>query len=100
MTQRLLLDYIYIRPSKSLNKNKIKTGVLFYEISDHLPIFLLMSKMQKNAIERKCIRIYGEKQNNTNFKIAMQQVDWTEVVECDDVDASYAKIYPNFNSKF
>lgn len=94
-----LIDHIYIRSSKKLNDKTIRTGVLFSDISDHLPIFLLISNSHQTSTERKYVRLYGEK-NIANFKSDIQKTDWTSAIESDDVNDSYSKFINIFTTQF
>ena len=42
-----LIDHIYIRSSKKLNDKVIRSGVLYSDVTDHLPIFVIISNGKK-----------------------------------------------------
>merc|ERR1712121_94348 len=46
-----LIDHIYIRSSRKLNEKRIRTGVLYSDISDHIPIFLIIAKVKQSDQE-------------------------------------------------
>ena len=80
-TSSTLIDHIYFYSGQKKKKEwAVSTGNLFYEISDHLPNFILLSK-QSNKInykDRPFIRLQTAK-NKTKFSEYLNATDWNEV---------------------
>ena len=94
-----LIDHIYVRTSKKLNEKTIKTGVLFSDISDHLPTFFLISKINYVKEDRKVIRLYSEK-NISKFTSDFEMIDWNNVLSSQDVDESYSVFIRQYTELF
>ena len=82
------IDHFYIRQSKKLHKKTLKTGILFSDVSDHLPIFLNIGKIKPNTSERKYIRIHSER-NITKFITQLETHDWSNITTIEDTNRAY-----------
>ena len=90
-----LIDHIYIRTSKKMVSKFIKTGVLYSDITDHLPTFIILSKTNLCKNQRRLVRIYNERSIN-NFKSELAETDWSVVTESTDVNSAYSHFITHF----
>ena len=97
------IDHFYLRPSKKLHNKTLKTGVLFADTSDHLPIFLIIAKINFNSSERRSVRIHSET-NVNKFIERVNNFDWTSVTTIMDTNEAYGKFieqyYDIYNESF
>ena len=82
-----LIDNIFTNSSDKKNNS----GVFTYDITDHLPIFLISSHLKANNIEKKPKKTYRKEDLNTvsalNEDLANE--DWHEIMEENDVNKAY-----------
>lgn len=79
-TTSTLIDHIYFYSGRSNKKEWcVSTGNLFYEISDHLPNFILLSKQSTkiNYRDRPYIRLHTAK-NKMKFSQNLKEINWAE----------------------
>ena len=82
-----IIDHINIyRPLRHL-PNNITSGNLFFDISDHLPNFIIVEGFVKKY-DRPFVRIFTEK-NTANFKSRISSVSWHDVCACQDANSAY-----------
>lgn len=93
-----LIDHIYIRTTKKMAAKQIKTGVLYSDITDHLPLFLILSKTKIHNT-RRLLRIYNDT-NIANFKRELSTIDWTPVTNLTDITDAYSKYMSMFVDVF
>ena len=68
------IDHIFIKPAKEV---QITAGILFSDLSDHLPTFLCIRHSNPHNINRPLVRIFGER-NCSNFIHEFEKFDWTD----------------------
>ena len=64
-------------------------GIIYTDISDHLPIFLL-TKLNNNTKDDTIIktRLYND-QTIATFRCSVDKIVWDDVYECQDPEESY-----------
>ena len=73
------IDHIFIRKAKSDMAMKLSAGILYSDISDHLPCFVSVHTNQPNdSCKRPMVRLYGER-NCASFTYKMVNTDWDVV---------------------
>ena len=74
------IDHIFVRTSKLMKNTKFNSGILYSDISDHLPCFLSIEF--KNEIssskKRPKVRLFGER-NCLNFKTSISNLSWDDL---------------------
>ena len=82
-----LLDHINVfKPVKEIDR-VTECGNLFFDISDHLPNFILIEGKHEKKVERPYIRIFSEK-NISRFKNKISEINWQEVLTCEDTNSA------------
>ena len=79
--------------------NDISTGIMYYDISDHLPIFMINKKnnhLFKNPSKDFVMRRKETEQNIASLKIDLSQEDWRNVYSELDVNKSYESFIEKF----
>ena len=71
------IDHIFIKLQPKNNFNCI-SGILYSDISDHLPCFVSIDLKQEFSNSRPNVRLYGDKQCQS-FKTKMEQFDWDSI---------------------
>ena len=84
-TSATCIDHIFVRNACDTVKKQLflnmDSGLLFCDISDHLPCFLsLKLKNPKESHLRPKVRLYGIK-NTENFKNLMKDCNWNAIYE-------------------
>ena len=96
----ILIDHFFVKiPTKSLEM-PINSGILFNDITDHLPIFLIMRSRNK-SVSRK--QEFGRIYNNNNiqkFVDLLAPIKWEEILNFDDVDTQYERFYNILGTSF
>ena len=92
-TSRSIIDNIF-----SNDLNSIRNGIIYYDISDHLPIFMISQKRtsfinQRNAKYKMCRKETDE--NINSFKLGLSSEEWHNVFTELDVNQAY----DNFRNK-
>lgn len=82
------------------NRSHIKAGVINYGISDHLPIYISVSRT--NTIKQKHSYVYREINPVTlsKFRDCLSNVDWYDVFNENDPDAAYDKFLCKFTRMY
>jgi len=94
-TSATLIDNIF---TNTFDK-EIYGGILYYDISDHLPIFTISSQFKsKNDTKPKTIRYRKENfENVTALNKDLVEEKWLDVYEESDVDKAYDKFMNKLN---
>ena len=80
-----LIDNITNEPT-----NCAVSGLLFTDISDHLPIFSIANDRQTSSRKTQWLTFRGKNASNVNkFKDELQTVNWPEVRESSDPSSAY-----------
>jgi hypothetical protein len=94
-----LIDHINIfRPRKRLG-NKVISGNLFCDISDHLPNFVIFSGTKIQPQERPVVRNFSER-NIGKFKTALAKIDWSNLYEEQHVNEAYHLFITKYTSLY
>ena len=84
-----LIDNIYFNSIEHVTIS----GNLIYDISDHLPNFLIVSKLNYKTHNKEIfIRDYSH-YNEEDFNEEVSAVDWNTVTNTDDVDTAFNTFY-------
>ena len=99
LSEPSLLDHIYTNFN-----NNFTSGIMHYQISDHLPIFLNISIPPKSRNFHKIeFRLLNER-NKQNFSNKISLIDWNDVLTINDVNGNFetflSKIYQLYNESF
>ena len=82
-----LIDNIF---TNSLNKDN-NSGVFTYDVTDHLPIFLISSHMKVNNVKKPIKKLYRKEDSNTisalNEDLANE--NWHDILEENNVNKAY-----------
>ena len=95
-----LIDHIFIKCPRKLMQNKVSSGNLIIDVSDHLPNFLFLNINVPSIKDRPFIRLYTEKrkklfiENLNNESALLMENDLTEV------NSSYAIFSTNYINLF
>ena len=91
-----LIDNIF--SNSLLETNQILTGILYSDITDHFPVFHIdySVSIQKEAMIIKK-RIYSEA-NIANFTTALNNHDWSHVLNDGDAQSSYSRFITDYIS--
>ena len=92
------IDHIIVNMEFIKNSSKRQPGILFHDISDHLPTFLVVDskKKTKTMKNRPKVRIFGEK-NVSKFKEDLQKSDWTNLYQATDPEVALDEFYAIYN---
>jgi hypothetical protein len=94
-----LLDHINVfKPLRDIGKIT-ECGNLFFDISDHLPNFIILEGKNSNKTERPYIRIYSEK-NVSKFKTQIADINWQNLYSCDDTNGAYNNFIDHYTYAF
>ena len=83
-----LIDNILTNTFDKVNHS----GILYYDVSDHLPIFIISSQFKSNNIKQKAVKYRKESTENVaalNDDLLKEQ--WLDVYEENDVNIAYEK---------
>lgn len=106
---KLMLEMYYIRNTISLptrvtlqsstlidifltnyQSNELKSGVLAYDISDHLPIILCVKSPNKEKLAQRKVTFQRILPNQLEaFRRDVMRVDWSDVFNSSDVNSAY-----------
>ena len=97
------IDHIFIRDTSRYSERHtdISAGILYCDITDHLPCFVTLICSYSHADERPYVRLYGEK-NSLKFKELMQNVSWDAIYTdgSDWYDNFINLVYTKFQQSF
>ena len=86
------IDHIFVRNSSIPAYSKIISGILYCDISDHLPCFTSINLIRtQSSTNRPKVRIFSEK-NCNDFKTRLNNIDWEDIFR-DDSDWYQAFLY-------
>ena len=101
------IDHLFFKTQDKKLDCPIISGILFNDITDHLPNFLLLP--QKDRINKTCfrpkIRVYSE-QNIRKFVTEINQIQWDQCLDIENrdtnkiCDIAMGKIDDKFNQCF
>ena len=75
-SSKTLIDHIFIKLPLKKVEYSCKAGILYYDVTDHLPVFINLGNCPKTKnTERPLIRIYSER-NCQNFKEQLGDINW------------------------
>ena len=74
------IDHIFIRDTSRYSERhtEISAGILYCDITDHLPCFVTLTCSNSHADERPFVRLYGEK-STLKFKELTLNVNWDAI---------------------
>jgi hypothetical protein len=94
-----LIDHINLfRPLSEINSSTA-SGNIFFDISDHLPNFILLEGKSTKSKKRPYISIYSER-NMTKFQSSLQATNWSCVLENEEANTAYDKFVNTFSNIF
>jgi hypothetical protein len=94
-----LIDHISLfRPLSEINSGTT-SGNIFFDISDHLPNFILLEGKSTTTKKRPYLRIYSER-NIAKFQSLLHAADWSSVLNCVEPNAAYDKFIKIFSNAF
>ena len=96
-----IIDHINVfRPLREIS-NKIISGNLFIDVSDHLPNFIILEGYTHDFSinNRPMVRNYSEK-FKALFKTKISEINWTEIVKSDNPDIAYSAFINKFQEEF
>ena len=72
------IDHIFIRKSRNNMYSELLSGILYCDISDHLPCFASLKINKTFVDDRPYIRLFG-KLNENKFKQQMEVTAWNNL---------------------
>ena len=91
-----LIDNIYLFQRKNKFNQKIISGNIYSDITDHLPNFALLTYPEKMPPKpRPLIRVYNKK-SISSFTESLKQQNWDKVYQDDDPNRSFEIFYNIF----
>ena len=96
-----IIDHINVfRPLREIS-NKIISGNLFIDVSDHLPNFIILEGYTHDFSinNRPLVRNYSEI-FKALFKTKISEINWTEIVKSDNPDIAYSAFINKFQEEF
>ena len=95
-----LIDHIIVNTELLKNQGEITSGIIFSDISDHLPNFIIIKNQSPSLKkERPLIRIFGHK-NTKKFQEKIKSADWTEFYKTNDPEKALSIFYLNYNKAY
>ena len=92
-----IIDHVnFFRP---LTDKGLYCGNIFFDISDHLPNFVIFQGKCIQKDDRPIFRIYDEK-NIANIKTKFSNIAWQDVITLDDANDAYDVFVSKFNDEF
>ena len=91
-----IIDNIFCNiPANSL------TGIMYKNISDHLPIFVMHDMRVKKMKELRPIETRDlSDENIAKFQEKIENVDWSGIIKIDDVNGAYGNFMSIFKKHF
>ena len=91
-----LIDNIYLFQRKNKSNQKIISGNIYSDITDHLPNFALLTYPEKMPPKpRPLIRVYN-KESIFLFTESLKRQNWDKVYQDDDLNKSFELFYSIF----
>ena len=99
-----LVDHLFIKLPHHQMTAPVKAGILFNDMTDHLPIFAILSFQDKRlGSQRPKVRIFSDT-NIEKFKDKIAMINWNHVLnhECGKINCSefYNDIHDIFSDSF
>ena len=79
---------------------EITSGVIISDISDHFPLFIELPSLQSKSKPKFNLTRNFSKSNVENFRETLSNLEWTEVLNSDEVDTSYGNFWNTFKTLF
>ena len=93
-----LIDHVIINPKVIKTESKIKSGVIYSGITDHLPVFMSIQETHKIIpTERPMIRIFSEKNMNTFYR-AIENCSWDKFGQTNNVSEALKIFYDKWKT--
>ena len=93
-----LIDNIFC--NSLFDNDQLFSGILYTDISDHLPIFHIDYSSKKKVLPQYIKkRIYSDS-NITNFKTLLSAQEWTSVLDSTDPQISYSKFHEIYSKLY
>ena len=97
-TSATLIDHIFTKLSPKHLSAAILAGNLIFDLSDHLPNFLIWEDTScAPSNNRLLTRLFSDK-NICKFRQHLDSVDWNHILMGDDADSSSGAFYNEVNS--
>ena len=91
-----IIDHVIINSNVIKSDTKIKSGVLYSSITDHLPVFLSIQENHKITPKvRPMIRIFNEKNKNNFFRL-IKNCNWNTFLETTNVNEALGIFYKHY----
>ena len=91
-----IIDHAIINPTVLKTECKIKAGVIYSGITDHLPIFLSIQEDHKVTPKvRPMIRLFSEKNKNKFYRL-IKNCNWDDFEKSNSVSEALKMIYKNW----
>ena len=94
-----LIDHIFVRFPNKMTTNKISSGNLFVELTDHLPNFLIMHDKENTVKDRPFTRIFSDK-NISAFKNKLSDINWEYTLNANDTNSMCDIFYQTIQNAF
>jgi hypothetical protein len=99
-----LIDNIFIHHTSNTIEEKITTGNILTDITDHLPNFMIFGEdEEKSSNEYKTIRIYSE-DNIEKFKHHLEKEEhwetFVQAYDCETATAAYIRITQDTHNQY
>ena len=95
-TTHTLIDHILT----NTNTNHIICGTLICDVSDHFLTFIQLShKHHTSQPKAQLTRNFSDK-NIQSFKLGLGTLNWTDVLNCNNVNTCYDMFWDNFNTLY
>ena len=83
-----LIDNIFVKLPNRLLDNKVFSGNLITDLSDHLPNFCIIEGTSNTVKDRPLVRFYN-KNNFDKFIDSVNNIDMSPILNSDDANSSY-----------
>jgi hypothetical protein len=98
-----LIDHVFVKQPARQAPHDIKSGIIYCDLTDHLPSFILLSRLNKSqSHSRPLTRIFGDK-NMAKFKTDLTNINWNLLLKGDatkNVQIFYDTIRTLYNKNF
>ena len=82
-------------------KNKITSGIIKTDITDHFPIFTILEKYNKNPPEKsKIMKRDFTEENIHTFEFLLKNIDWNRFLPLDSPNLAYDNFLKNFSDLY
>ena len=88
-----LIDNIFTNAITLDESEKVKSGILFTDISDHFPVFHIRgSKLIPSKSGRTTYKYIINDHTINSLKLKLSQQDWGDVIKCNDVNIGFKNL--------